>query len=455
LSGIAFTATVTAPGMTPTGEVWFYPPGERFSIDLVNGTATWYTTNQPGGTFVVNAAYLPARGSPFAFSVATPVTQTIIPGVTIENNQPTANSASVNPTLSFVVSLGSGTSITSPVTVDYATSDQSAKAGVDYTATSGTLTFNPGEVSKVVKVPVTFQPAPQPLKTLFFTLSNPVGATIVGGSMIGTIIYVASGTLALYVGDTSVLEGNSGTTLMGFTVSMSKPVPTAVSVAYATADGTAIAGTDYAAQSGTLTFYPGQTQRWIVVPIPGNTTVQPNRTFVLNLLNASAGVIARPQAVGTIIDDDPPSAATTVPMYRLYNNGTKEHLYTTDANEYSVLGTRSWNQEGVAYTMFSNTGTYGLQYVTPLFRMYHPGILQHHWTTDAQEIMALSATGAWQYEGVAGYVVPSLAPGSTPLYRLRYDVPPLHLWTTDSYERDVVTTQYGWVFEGIVGYVLP
>jgi hypothetical protein len=268
-------------------------------------------------------------------------------------------------------------------------------------------------------------------------------------------VYTVPGTLSFQIGDAQVGEGHSGTTLMGFHVSLSRPAPATISVDYTTADNVATQGTDYVGQAGTLTFQPGQSHRWVMVPIVGNDVVQSNRTFFVNLSNPSLGVIARAQATGTIIDDDPTPAASTVPMYRLYSDITKEHLYTTDANEYAVLATRNWVQEDVAFNMFGSGGTYGSEYAIPLYRMYRPGILQHHWTTDAYEVMVLSAEGAWEFEGIPGYVLPSAVAGSTPLYRLMYFTPPLHLWTTDLNEKNVLSTQYGWVYEGVVGEVLP
>jgi len=56
-----------------------------------------------------------------------------------------------------------------------------------------------------------------------------------------------------------------------------------VTVSYATADGTATAGSDYVATSGTLTYTPGQTAKGIPVTVNGSTTIGPDKTFVVNL----------------------------------------------------------------------------------------------------------------------------------------------------------------------------
>ena len=104
--------------------------------------------------------------------------------------------------------------------------------------------------------------------------------------------------------DVAVAEGNSGTTSANFAVSLSKSSTTPVTVGYATADGTATAGTDYTPTSGTLTFAPGVTTQTIAVNILGDTTVEPNETFTLTLSNPTGATLARTTATATITNDD-------------------------------------------------------------------------------------------------------------------------------------------------------
>ncbi|HXG09537.1 MAG TPA: Calx-beta domain-containing protein, partial [Gemmataceae bacterium] len=111
------------------------------------------------------------------------------------------------------------------------------------------------------------------------------------------------------VSDVRQLEGNSGTTAFLFTVSLPSASTSQVTVQFATANGTATAGTaapaDYGATSGTLTFAPGVTRQIITVPVFGDTTVESDETFTVNLSNASSGTISRPTGTGTILNDDP------------------------------------------------------------------------------------------------------------------------------------------------------
>ena len=118
---------------------------------------------------------------------------------------------------------------------------------------------------------------------------------------------------ALSVSDTSVNEGNGGTTNAVFTVTLSAPSVQTVTVNYATASGSATAGVDFTPAIGTLTFPAGTTSRFLSVPVIGDTLVEGNETFTVTLSGPVDAVLARPQGVGTIIDDDappPPSVFT-------------------------------------------------------------------------------------------------------------------------------------------------
>ena len=111
-------------------------------------------------------------------------------------------------------------------------------------------------------------------------------------------------TAALSIGDVSVAEGNSGTSTATFTVTLSTAASSAVTVDYATANGTATAGSDYVAASGTLTFAAGTTTRTLPVTVNGDTTGEANETFPVNLSAASGATLADAQGTGTIVNDD-------------------------------------------------------------------------------------------------------------------------------------------------------
>ncbi len=95
-----------------------------------------------------------------------------------------------------------------------------------------------------------------------------------------------------------------------FAVTLASPTPVRVSVGYATANGTATAGSDYTQTAGTLVFAPGQTSKSVVVPTLGDETFEADETFTLTLSNPVNATIGTATATGTITNDD---AATASP----------------------------------------------------------------------------------------------------------------------------------------------
>jgi hypothetical protein len=105
------------------------------------------------------------------------------------------------------------------------------------------------------------------------------------------------------IGDASAAEANSVTSL-SFAVTLSAATPKPVSIRYATADGTAAAGSDYTAASGTLTFEPGEKAKTITVNILGDQAVEQNETFTVALSDPVNATIADGSATATITNDD-------------------------------------------------------------------------------------------------------------------------------------------------------
>jgi hypothetical protein len=108
----------------------------------------------------------------------------------------------------------------------------------------------------------------------------------------------------LGIADGSVREGNKGTTWLNLTVTLSRSADDVVTVDFHTADGTALAGSDYSSASGTLTFQPGQTSRTISVAIKGERKREPNETFSVKLSTAVGAIISDGVATATILNDD-------------------------------------------------------------------------------------------------------------------------------------------------------
>jgi Calx-beta domain/FG-GAP-like repeat len=235
----------------------------------------------------------------------------------------------------FTVTLSAAYDV--PVTVDYATADLTpddeysygpgATAGVDYTATSGTMIFNPGEpLSQDIIVLVNGDRVGESYESFFVNLSNPTYAQLDSTQALGIIEddepYVSID------GGGAVVEGNSGTKNVTFTVTLSAASDAPVTVTYATADGSATAGSDYQAQNGTLTFAPGETSKPITVLVNGDRIGEANEAFFVVLSNPGNATIAdgTGQGTGTILDDEPHISISDVTKKE--GNGKKTVLFT-------------------------------------------------------------------------------------------------------------------------------
>jgi hypothetical protein len=142
----------------------------------------------------------------------------------------------------------------------------------------------------------------EPDETFVVNLSSPSGATIADSQGQGTI--VNDDFPQVSIDDVSVTEGNAGTKSATFTVTLSAASASTVTVDWATADVTASAASDYEGASGTLTFSAGTTSLPLPVTVKGDTAVEPDETFVVNLSSPSGVTIADGQGQGTILNDD-------------------------------------------------------------------------------------------------------------------------------------------------------
>jgi hypothetical protein len=215
-------------------------------------------------------------------------------------------------TLVFEVTFSDGPGLTESASFDYATVDGTATAaGDDYTATSGTIVVGPGEAEQPIQIPVvTEQDAiDEPDETLTLQITKPTTCCtnydydILDGSGLGTITDDDAPTGTLSINDVTVTEGDAGTTAAIFTVTKANTAQP-VTVDFATANGTATAGSDYTANSGTLTFTGAETTKTITVNVTGDTVDEPNEGYVVNLTNPTNATLTDSQGAGTITDDD-------------------------------------------------------------------------------------------------------------------------------------------------------
>ncbi|MFQ5526959.1 MAG: Calx-beta domain-containing protein [Thermoanaerobaculia bacterium] len=202
----------------------------------------------------------------------------------------------------FTVSLSAPSDF--PVSVDFASRNGTATtADGDYRATTGTLDFAPGQLTQNLTVAVNGDGTVEGDETFFVDLSSPAGASIADGVGQGTIR--GDDSTALSIDDIEVTEGDSGTVDAIFTVSLSSPSGSPVGVDFATRNGSAtIADGDYTPAAGTLRFPPGQLVLEVSVAVNGDTRVEPDETFLVDLSSPSGAAIGDSQGIAVIVNDD-------------------------------------------------------------------------------------------------------------------------------------------------------
>src|SRR5262249_23435750 len=324
---VSFTtadATAVAPGdYTPTSGVLTFGPGT--TTQLITVPVIGDALSEPTETFTVNLSWPTNARLAAGQGIGTTLDNDGAPTISISDVTVSEGNAGTT-SAAFTVSLTAASA--QQITVGFATVDGTATGGVDYTATSGTLTFAPGTTAQQIVVPVQGDTTFEANETFQVTLTSPVNATIADGLGIGTITNDdPAPTLA--INDVTVTEGDAGTTSAVFTVTLTGPTALPATVSFATADVTATASADYTANAGILTFAAGVTTQAITVPVLGDVIDETNETFTVNLSAATGAAIADGQGVGTILDNDPvPTLAVNDVTVTEGNPGTTNAVFT-------------------------------------------------------------------------------------------------------------------------------
>ena len=189
------------------------------------------------------------------------------------------------------------------VRVRFKTRNGAALAGVDYKARSGVLRFKARQRTRRVAVVTLNDGAWEPTEGFFLRLSAPRGV-VLRRATARTRIKDDDPLPALSVADVTVEEGNGGQAPASFAVILTGATSKTVTVAYETSDGSALAGSDYTAAAGTLTFLPGETVKQVDVPVHGDVVDEDAEDFTLTLSSPAGATLADATATGTIEDDD-------------------------------------------------------------------------------------------------------------------------------------------------------
>jgi hypothetical protein len=153
--------------------------------------------------------------------------------------------------------------------------------------------------------------------------ANPYFHTV--SVLINDGIWPSPDTPAISIRDATVTEGDTGAVTATFTLTLSHASAVDVTVRYATVDGTAAAGSDYQAASGTLVIPAGQTTATVTVLVNGDRLGEPNETFLVNLSSPANAIVSDGQGVATIVDDEPRISVSDVTKKE--GNGKKTTLF--------------------------------------------------------------------------------------------------------------------------------
>ena len=184
--------------------------------------------------------------------------------------------------------------------ISFVTVNGTARAGQDFLATSGVLTFGPGETSKTISVTVLGDLTAEGGESFFVDLSS---TSAVGISDARGEITIFDDDVLVSVNDVTQTETNSATTF-GFTVRLNATPQNAITVNYEIGNGNALGGFDFVATTGSVVIAPGTTSTTLPVSITGDFTAEDDENFFVNILPSSDYAITDGQGIGTILNDD-------------------------------------------------------------------------------------------------------------------------------------------------------
>jgi len=291
------TATADSDFVAKTGQL-IIPAGQRrgvISIEVIGDTR-----NGVNEKFTVNL--ISANGAALVDNQGTGTINNddAVPTLKILDTQVLEGNSGTVPAV-FTVQLSQASE--RDVSVYYNTAYGNATAPTDFTTTGGLLTIAAGQTTGTIAVPVLGEALNEFDETFYVNLVTPTNATIADSQGLGTIVN-DDPLPSLSINDVQVTEGNTGSLLMTFTITLSVASGRTLTVNYSTASLTATASSDFTPSSATITFSPGQLTRTFTVPILGDTISEGNEIFFVNLSTPVWATISDGQGIGKIIDNE-------------------------------------------------------------------------------------------------------------------------------------------------------
>src|SRR5438477_2018336 len=305
---LAFSGTATLTSdYTRSGTSIVIPPGS--TTGTITLSAVQDTLDEVDETIIVDISSVTNGTESGAQQVTATIADDDLPPLVAFN---AASSSGLESTSAVSLPVSLSTASSKTVTVNYAANGGSATGGgVDYTLASGTLTFAPGVTTQIIGMTVVNDALDEDNETVQIALSSPANATLGTNANHTYTIQDDDPLPSLSINSPTILEGNNGNVQVTFTVTLSAVSGRAVTVDYATADGTATAPADYTAiPTTTLTFNPGETTKTITVPVNGDTVDEIDETFAVNRSSPINATLSTATGKGTITDDDGPPTVT-------------------------------------------------------------------------------------------------------------------------------------------------
>jgi uncharacterized delta-60 repeat protein len=240
------------------------------------------------------------------------------------------------------------------ISANYFSTNGTAFAGTNYTAVSGTLTFQAGEILKVIQVPLIHDPQVTGDLTFGLGLSNVMGGQLGYPSNAIVVIQDGEAGLSFTNSATSVLK-SSGIAIIPVVCSNTNVEP--VSVNYSTANGSAVAGVNYTAVNGTLTFSNGVATNYFVVPIINNGIIDTSRSFTVKLSNPTPpGQLVAPSTQTVTIVEANNGFAFSSPAYTVLKSGVAANITILRTGNTNTVAT-------VDFIATNGTAIAGLDYI--------------------------------------------------------------------------------------------
>ncbi len=357
------------------GQQFIEQLGVLTGADIAASTDLTGAANK-GGNWVLEAA-TGIIESPLAFSTTSLSNYADILVIPVISLSPTFSNVTEGNTGTNVVTITATLSAASASTVMaiYSTSDLAAIAGSDYVSASGLLTFVAGETIKTFDIVINGDTVYKSDEMFSINLSPPIGAVLPtnGGSVYVTIMNDDVSLLpivSLSPTHLGVVEGNTGTSIITMTATLSAASASVVTVNYATSSflRDAIAGSDYVAANGVLTFAAGETTKTFDIVIIGDTIYESDELFHINLSAPSGAVLPSNGAasvLASIVNDDLSLLPTISlsPSFTIFTMITEGNTGTRVATITATLSVTASSAVTVNYSTSNLTVTAGSDYV--------------------------------------------------------------------------------------------